>query len=151
MNCPGLLDESFRALGNIGIGVNRELHVDGNLPALEGDAVLLRQAFINLIKNAYEAMKDGGTLSVRAQVEKGDGAESRKRKYVRLDFKDTGHGLDPIHRRENFYAFFHHQVRRHRPWTVPRAKDNRLSRRQGNGEGVRNRRSGIFDLSSGKG
>jgi signal transduction histidine kinase len=103
---PGLLDDSFRALGNIGMGINRELLVDGNLPALEGDAVLLRQAFINLIKNAYEAMKDGGTLAVSAQVEKGDGAESYKRKYVRLDFKDTGPGLDPSCAGKIFTPFF---------------------------------------------
>ena len=102
----GLLDDSFRALGNIAAGINRELLVDGNLPALEGDAVLLRQAFINLIKNAYEAMKDGGTLAVSAQVDKGDGAESSKRKYVRLDFKDTGHGLDPSTAGKIFTPFF---------------------------------------------
>ena len=103
---PGLLDDSFRALGNIAAGINRELLVDGNLPALEGDAVLLRQAFINLIKNAYEAMKDGGTLAVSAQVDKDDGAESHKRKYVRLDFEDTGHGLDPSTAGKIFTPFF---------------------------------------------
>jgi signal transduction histidine kinase len=103
---PGLLDESFRALGNIGTGINRELTVDGDLPALEGDAVLLRQAFINLIKNAYEAMKDGGTLGVSAQVERSDGAGPCKRKYVRLDFKDTGPGIDPLTAGKIFTPFF---------------------------------------------
>ncbi len=110
-NSRRLLDDSFRALREHRCWSKPGAAADGKpSAALEGDAVLLRQAFINLIKNPYEAMNDGGTLAVSAQVDKGDGAKSQGRKYVRLEFKDTGHGLRPIHRRENFYPVLHYQV-----------------------------------------
>ncbi len=106
VDLPGLIDESFRALGNDGGKVKREALLDGNLPAIEGDAVLLRQAFINLIKNAYEAMDGGGKLTIAAEVDKGDGPEAAERKFVRLDFRDTGSGIDPSAAGKIFTPFF---------------------------------------------
>jgi PAS domain S-box-containing protein len=56
------------------------------LPAIDGDADKLKQAFINLIKNACEAMPDGGTLTTRAYL--GD-------EGVCLEIIDTGEGIPP--------------------------------------------------------
>ncbi|MHB8173548.1 MAG: ATP-binding protein [Nitrospirota bacterium] len=106
VDLQGLIDESFRALGNAGGGIKRVVLLDGNLPAIEGDAVLLRQVFINLIKNAYEAMGADGNLAIAAEVEKGDGPEALERKFVRLDFRDTGPGIDPSVAGKIFTPFF---------------------------------------------
>ncbi len=106
VDLQGLIDESFRALGNAGGGIKRVVLLDGNLPAIEGDAVLLRQVFINLIKNAYEAMGADGNLAIAAEVEKGDGPEALERKFVRLDFRDTGPGIDPSMMGKIFTPFF---------------------------------------------
>ncbi len=102
----GIVEESFRALGNDGDGIKRKALIDENLPSIEGDAVLLRQAFINLIKNAYEAMDGGGSLTIAAEVEKGDGPEASDRRFVRLDFRDTGPGIDASSAGKIFTPFF---------------------------------------------
>ncbi len=106
LDLSGLIEESFRALGNDDGKIERQVLIDENLPEIEGDAVLLRQAFINLIKNAYEAMDGGGNLTIAADVERGDGPESSERKFVRLDFRDTGPGIDASAARKIFTPFF---------------------------------------------
>jgi len=49
------------------------------------DASLMRQALINLIVNAYQAMPDGGKITIDA-FSSGD--------FIELTIKDTGHGID---------------------------------------------------------
>lgn len=48
------------------------------------DSEQLRRAFANLIKNADEAMPEGGTLTISARAADG---------FVELQFRDTGHGI----------------------------------------------------------
>jgi PAS domain S-box-containing protein len=60
-----------------------EVDVPGGL-SLEGDDVLLRQAFANLIQNAAEAMGDGGKVVVRAET---------SGEKVTVSVTDTGHGV----------------------------------------------------------
>ena len=59
-----------------------------SLPAVMADAVQIEQAFLNLTLNAAEAMPEGGTLTVRTQVEQ-TGAD----KVVVVEFADTGNGM----------------------------------------------------------
>ena len=54
------------------------------VPAIEADPDKLKQAFINLIKNACEAMSEGGILTTKAYVRK-DG--------VCVEIIDTGEGI----------------------------------------------------------
>ena len=58
----------------------------GRLPMVLGDEAQLRQAFFNLIKNALQAMPDGGVLRI-ACSERGD--------YLEIRFADTGKGITP--------------------------------------------------------
>lgn len=55
-----------------------------NLPNLSIDEKYLKQALLNLIKNAIAAMPDGGTLSVKTEL-KGD--------HAAVQIKDTGCGI----------------------------------------------------------
>jgi signal transduction histidine kinase len=48
----------------LGIRVEEDLPKD--LPSIQGDPVKLKQALVNLLKNAVEAMPHGGTLKLRA-------------------------------------------------------------------------------------
>ncbi len=56
------------------------------LPAVRLDRAQIKQVFFNLIKNALEAMADGGTLKVAFMV--GDA-------FVEIAFLDSGKGLSP--------------------------------------------------------
>ena len=58
--------------------------IPSELPSVMGDAAKLKQVFMNLIKNAVEAMPTGGRLTVRASA--GD-------ERLTVDVVDTGVGL----------------------------------------------------------
>jgi signal transduction histidine kinase len=68
------------------------------LPMIKGDAVLLRQAFINLMQNALEAMPQGGTLTIKASLTGPD--------FLDVSMADTGHGISENIRDKIFLPFF---------------------------------------------
>ena len=69
-----------------------------NVPAVNGDAAMLRQAFLNLAINSCQAMPDGGTLRLTCS------AAARGRVEVR--FEDTGVGIPPEHLGRIFDLYF---------------------------------------------
>ena len=64
------------------IVVGTELHSD--LPSLQLDRDQMKQAFYNVIKNSFEAMKRRGILRIRTD---------RDESHVRVSFIDTGGGM----------------------------------------------------------
>jgi two-component system, sporulation sensor kinase E len=64
------------------IVVETELHSD--LPSLQLDRDQMKQAFYNVIKNSFEAMKRRGILRIRTD---------RDESHVRVSFIDTGGGM----------------------------------------------------------
>ena len=76
--------------------IDLQLELD-NLPLVKGDEVLMRQAFINLIQNAFEAMPQGGKLIIRASAS-GD--------FLDITVADTGHGISENLKNKIFLPFF---------------------------------------------
>jgi len=77
-------------------GIELRVVADGPLPAL-GDKDLLARTLDNLMRNAVEAMPEGGTLTVRAEpAERG----------VTIAVEDTGVGMDARERERAFDEFF---------------------------------------------
>jgi PAS domain S-box-containing protein len=74
-----------------------ELDLAPGLPILEVDQDQLKQAFYNIVKNASEAMKQGGLLKIRT------GSDS---KWVNINFTDTGGGMTPEAMARIFEPYF---------------------------------------------
>jgi signal transduction histidine kinase len=72
------------------------LKLQGDLPAVMGDATQLEQAFLNLILNAAEAMPKGGTLTVKSRAVSPT--------QIAVEFKDTGAGMSEELQRRAFTA-----------------------------------------------
>jgi signal transduction histidine kinase len=73
-------------------------HLDRSLPSILLDRETLHAALLNLIKNALEAMPNGGDLTIITRI---------TRKGVALDLIDTGEGMDEqtaLHMFEAFYS-----------------------------------------------
>ncbi|MCX8117757.1 MAG: GAF domain-containing protein [Desulfobacterota bacterium] len=71
------------------------------LPKVKGDYYQLKQAFYNLISNAYESMNGKGRLSIRIHPFHQNGAPS-----VRVEVEDTGAGIPPESLHHIFNPFY---------------------------------------------
>ena len=89
------LRHEARALG-------ADIIVRGDFGTLEGDEVLLRQAFSNLLRNALEACGSGSTtpmIVVESSLDPQQGC-------LRLTVDDNGPGIEPSARERVFQPFF---------------------------------------------
>ncbi|MBI5069314.1 MAG: GAF domain-containing protein [Deltaproteobacteria bacterium] len=97
---PNLLDQVLASAlatagGAPGVTVVRE--VDEGLPSVPVDGRQLRQALLNVVQNAIQAMPGGGILTVRAR---------REGHQLCLELADTGPGVPPHLRQKVFEPFF---------------------------------------------
>ena len=74
-----------------------EREYDHRIPQIPTDRNQLAQVFVNLVKNAIDAMPRGGTLTVVSLLR-----EDR----VAVSIKDTGHGMRPDQLEKVFLPFF---------------------------------------------
>ena len=68
-----------------------------DVPAVRADRQLLKQAILNLVLNAVEAMPDGGQLTLGL---------ARRDEMAEVTVADTGRGIAPEHRPRIFQLFF---------------------------------------------
>ena len=79
-------------------GVDIVRYLDADLPSIQLEEQTLGSALVNLVKNAIEAMPDGGRLEARTRL---------TRHGVALDLIDTGAGMDSdtlLHMFDAFYS-----------------------------------------------
>ena len=77
------------------------VEVEGDLPAVQVDAVFMQRALVNLVLNALQATAKDGTVTVRASTERADGSA-----HVRVDVSDDGLGIPADVRASIFDPFF---------------------------------------------
>jgi len=82
-----------------GIVINMETDLAPDLPALLGVESEIREALVNLVFNAVDAMPEGGTLRLRTAV-------AGTPALVRVEVCDTGVGMSEDTRRRCFEPFF---------------------------------------------
>ena len=78
-------------------GIQVDVNLPQNIPTIFGDADQLTQAFFNLIKNAIQAMTDGGKLSIYCDADD---------QNVNISFCDTGKGISEEELRQILDPFF---------------------------------------------
>jgi signal transduction histidine kinase/CHASE3 domain sensor protein/ActR/RegA family two-component response regulator len=92
-----------------GIAIEVRIELAPDLPAIMGADNEIREALINLIFNAVDAMPDGGALTLRtgvAQEKAPTSEESPVRKFVQVEVIDAGVGMDEDTRRRCLEPFF---------------------------------------------
>lgn len=78
-------------------GVEIETDFDSNLPAFMGNADQIRQAILNLMLNAAQAMPNGGSLRLKTCADQ---------KFIKILIKDTGEGIQESIRTKIFSPYF---------------------------------------------
>lgn len=78
------ITNSVRALSWTDFNCN--LNMDEDLPLVELDPQLLKQAIVNIVKNGYEAMENSGTVTIHVFY---------KDEFIHIAISDQGGGLDP--------------------------------------------------------
>jgi signal transduction histidine kinase len=74
---------------------------EGSLPPAICDINQIKQVFINMIINAYEAMQGVGTITIRTER-----TTWRDRRFIVVSIADTGGGIDPAAIDDVFNPFF---------------------------------------------
>ncbi|MFP4363876.1 MAG: two-component system sensor histidine kinase NtrB [Spirochaetia bacterium] len=77
--------------------IDISLKLSDKLPYIEIDEKYIKQALLNIIKNAVSAMEEGGTLTIATRVKNND---------VVLCISDTGRGIQEEHLSKIFEPYF---------------------------------------------
>jgi signal transduction histidine kinase len=92
-SCPKTIVEEALSLVKIPRNV-KVLDLAENEPKVEVDVEKLKRAFVNIIKNAVEAMPKGGKLAIKSK---------RSAVHCEIAFSDTGTGM-PDHMLRNLWS-----------------------------------------------
>ena len=74
-------------------------HIPEGFPSIQSDRGQLQQVFLNIINNAFAAMKEGGRIDISMR-------EEREEDAVAVTIKDTGHGISKEDLPRIFEPFF---------------------------------------------
>jgi signal transduction histidine kinase len=97
VNLEEVVREVYFMLERKLVDVDLVVDADSGVPEILADEGQMRQVFMNLIKNAGEAMPDGGTLAVGTR---------REGPMLRVEVADTGCGISPENQARLFHEFF---------------------------------------------
>jgi len=95
-HCLSLLEQDLAA-GQIVCSLSQ----DRSLPAILADPYQLEQVFLNILKNAMEAMPNGGTIMVSPSVR-----EREAGPFLEVQIADAGVGIPPENLPRIFDPFF---------------------------------------------
>ena len=84
-------------------------YFDPSLPPIHGDRAQLMQVFLNLVKNAFQAMANAGTLTVTTRLETDfhiRGQDRATNRFIWVDIADQGGGITEEDLPQIFSPFF---------------------------------------------
>jgi PAS domain S-box-containing protein len=106
-----LVEQSSRMFGRTKKEITIERKYDEDLWTVEVDRSQIDQVLLNIYVNAWQAMPDGGTLSLQTENVRLDKKfvkpySSRAGDYIKVSIKDTGVGIDANTLKMVFDPFF---------------------------------------------
>lgn len=101
MDLAELMESTVSLYENLRENVQIKLIFENEIPQVYADTEQLRRAFSNLIKNAMDAMPEGGDLTVRLQLE-----HVNEKGFVILEFMDTGIGISEENLKKLFIPYY---------------------------------------------
>ena len=116
-----------------------ELDLDPTLPRLLVDRDQMKQAFYNVIKNAFQAMRAAGILHIRSW---------QSELYVSVSFNDTGGGISQDQMSKLFQPYFTTKSSGIRVRVVDRPPDRSGTRRRDRNREQRRKRHARHDPSA---
>ncbi len=110
-NVNEVLEKTFKLLqAQVPASIALELELADWIPRVQADAEQLKQVFLNLALNAFQAMPSGGRLHVSTRAARDELAfwreGGRRSDLVEIRFRDTGPGI-PEEARENIFVPFY--------------------------------------------
>ena len=95
-----------------GISVQVQTDLQADLPQLRSDASELREALINLIFNAVDALPEGGTITLATRLDHRFPADQSQapRQRVLIEVRDNGMGMDEQTRQRCLEPFYSTKV-----------------------------------------
>ncbi len=88
-------------------GISLKRLYDPSLPQVRGDASKLLQVFLNIIKNALESMRGGGTLDIATSPSRElFGDHGRTKRMALVSITDSGKGMTDTEMQKIFFPFF---------------------------------------------
>jgi signal transduction histidine kinase len=115
VSVKGLIDRSYKSVMEIlnNKRIEFETEIADNLPVIEVDHDQILQVFINLLKNAGEAVPEGGKVRMTAAEYVGGAPEvirERDKTLVCFEISDNGPGIDRGDIGKIFEPFFSRKV-----------------------------------------
>jgi signal transduction histidine kinase len=92
---------AFSFMKGQGESITVERDYAGDLPLIRADANLVKQALLNLVLNARQALERNGGGKIRIRL-----FPSRRRRHVFCEIEDNGPGIDPEDYPQLFEPFF---------------------------------------------
>jgi signal transduction histidine kinase len=107
----GLLGSKDGGGGSVRLpkGVEAGVSAQTGLWPVSGETASVRRAFEEILRNAGDAMEEGGRLSVRLRnrrIDSGDPGDLRPGSYVEVEVGDTGPGIVPAEAGRAFDPFY---------------------------------------------
>lgn len=89
-----------------GVSVEMKIDLAPDVSVVMGMESEIREALVNLIFNAVDAMPNGGTITLRTRIAKPQAGSNNPRGLVLIEVEDTGVGMDEDTRKHCLEPFF---------------------------------------------
>jgi signal transduction histidine kinase len=86
---------------NNGKNVDIQLFLDETLPKIKFDQSAMQEVFVNILKNASDAIQENGSIEIVGQLRQRKGED-----FVEVSIIDNGIGIEPADREKVFETFY---------------------------------------------